>query len=651
VSSPLPGQQQLLDITLGETNETVRRILEAIPGGLCVVTPDGSVRAANQAACHILGLSYDELTHRYTEDFGRQTVWEDGSPCPPEDYPVSKVLTTGAPQPARTLGVRRPDGQVSWAVFRAVDLRDPQTGALTGALVTFLDVTERKRAEQELQEKQAWLRQAQHLARIGSFIWDRASGAVEWSDEMHVIYGTDPARFEPTWEAALELIHEEDRGLVQRNAATVWSTGQTQHLEFRIAHRDGTIRHLWGEGQARLDERGVPTRMVGVVQDITQRVLDEAKRRELEEQLRHSQRMDSVGQLAGGVAHDFNNLIQVILGNTDLSLAANTSEAQRRESLGEIRRSAERAADLTRQMLAFSRRQEMRPSDVDLNTLIAGLVKMLRRLISERIELTFLPESPLGAVHADPSQIEQVLLNLCVNARDAMPQGGHITISTRGEASERGRQVLIRVSDTGRGIPEHVAPRVFEPFFTTKAPGQGTGLGLSVVYGIVKQHGGTVDFCARPEGGTTFEVRLPQSAKAAARIPTPEAFHVAGGTETVLVVEDEEMVRRLTIRVLEDAGYKVLSAENGRAALSVIAETNEPIALVLLDLVMPEIGGEQLYEQLRVELPELRFLFTSGYPLNRNMDELVQGGVPALMKPYGADALLKKVREILSASG
>ena len=404
-----------------------------------------------------------------------------------------------------------------------------------------------------------------------------------------------------------------------------------------------------------MDAAGNFVGLLSLAQDITERRL-------LEDQLRQSQKMEAVGQLAGGVAHDFNNLLQVIMGYGELLLGALRPDDPSRELVGEITHAGERAAALTRQLLAFSRRSVVAPKVLVLNSVVIGLEKMLRRVIGEDIDLRTNLQPGLGCVRADPGQIEQIVMNLAVNARDAMPQGGKLTIETRdAELDEEyarlhagarpGPCVLLAVSDTGHGMTPEVRARVFEPFFTTKEMGKGTGLGLATVFGIVQQAGGHVAVYSEPGVGTAFKAYLPRVEESASSAESRSGAQAPPkGTETVLLVEDEDAVRSLTRIVLQGAGYHVLEASDGGEALAVAGRYEGTIHLLLTDVVMPVLGGRQLAERLLALHPEMKVLFQSGY-----MDDAVvrhgvlQEKVHFLQKPFTPAALALKVREVLDA--
>jgi nitrogen-specific signal transduction histidine kinase len=388
---------------------------------------------------------------------------------------------------------------------------------------------------------------------------------------------------------------------------------------------------------------------------------DMTERRSLEEQIRQAQKMEAVGRLAGGVAHDFNNLLTAISGYSDFLLRRLGPQHPLRKDAEEIQRAAARAASLTRQLLAFSRRQVLEPKVIDLNLVVTDMEKMLRRLIGEHIELATSLDPALGRVRADRGQIEQVLLNLAVNARDAMPGGGRVTIETRNvdlDAAyardhvgiEPGAYVLLCVSDTGVGMDDETRLHIFEPFFTTKAGGSGTGLGLSTVYGIVRQSGGSIEVASEPGRGAAFKVYLPRVEGTAAPLaaPKPAGPDLAAGTGTVLVVEDEEIVRSLARRILETAGYRVLEAADPHTALEICDRFAGPIDLLLTDIVMPKMSGRVLAERVAERRPEVRTLFMSAYAEAAVAREAGGEDLAWIEKPFTVDMLTRKVQEVLA---
>jgi PAS domain S-box-containing protein len=416
----------------------------------------------------------------------------------------------------------------------------------------------------------------------------------------------------------------------------------------RYRCRDGTYRWLaWNTFPFHEEDE-----LFAAARDVTEQ-------RQLEEQLRQALKMEAVGQLAGGVAHDFNNLLQVINGYSDMVLSDLEEDHASRQYVTEVARAGNRAARLVSQLLAFSRRQVLEPEDMDLNEVIAGLLDMARRTLGEHISVDWRPGEDLGCIHADRGQIEQVLMNLWINARDAMPDGGALTVATDNVTVDRdvrrrhpwsrpGRFVRLTVADAGTGMDARTVERIWEPFFTTKEPGKGTGLGLSTVYGIVRQHDGLIHLESEPGRGSTFEIYLPL----VDRVPAPPGERpvpgTTGGHERILVAEDSERVRELVCTILGRAGYDVVAVRDGEEARAYLEEHGEQVDLALVDVVMPGLGGRELHAAVRERLPDLDFLFTSGYGLDAVESGFVlDDGVELIQKPFEATALLTRVRQIL----
>jgi PAS domain S-box-containing protein len=450
----------------------------------------------------------------------------------------------------------------------------------------------------------------------------------------------------------LDFVHAEDRERF-RALLDKQKRGENTSEEYRIVRPDGSVRWVWDRAFPIRNGVGEVYRIAGVTADVTEQ-------KQLQDHLRQAQKMEAVGQLAGGVAHDFNNLLTVITGYSDVLLQSSPLGKPARGMLEQIHKAAERAAGLTRQLLAFSRKQILQPRVLDLNTLVPDVQKMLSRLIGEDIQLFTTLGSGLGRVLADPGQIEQILVNLAVNSRDAMPTGGKLIVETKNVTIDAayalacpelcpGRYAMLAVSDTGRGMDQQTLGRIFEPFFTTKEQGKGTGLGLATVYGIVKQSGGHVSAYSEPGKGTTFKVYFPIIEETAGPPATGEKGRPApGGKETVLLVEDEAGVRALAQQVLQNSGYTVLEASNGEEALRVAQKRQGTVNLLVTDVVMPHLGGRALAEAVTSRYPNVKTLYISGY----TDDAVIRNGVlqaenEFLQKPFTMDALLYKVRAVL----
>jgi two-component system cell cycle sensor histidine kinase/response regulator CckA len=432
-------------------------------------------------------------------------------------------------------------------------------------------------------------------------------------------------------------------------------------LELEFYRRDGST--FWSEVHLDLirNAHGDPIALLLVDRDISERRIAEQERDNLEEQLRHSQKMDAIGRLASGVAHDFNNILTGILGYSELIISTLGSDHPLMEDTLEIRRAAERATSLTQQLLAFSRKQPLSAHVLDLNGLVQNSQKMLTRVLGEDLELKFFPGDALGLVRADPYQIEQILINLSVNAREAMPAGGKLTLETnnvyfdqdycrRHPDATSGDYVMVAISDSGCGMSDTVKQHLFEPFFTTKPNGKGTGLGLSTVYGIVKQSNGIIQVYSEVDIGTTFKIYFPRTVSQEKETPAPKQEKELRGTETVMIVEDDFLVRKLAARILSKNGYRVLEAINSLQALTLSDQHPEPINMLLSDVIMPEMNGRELYVTLKQHRPDMRVLFMSGYTDKVVTHHgLLDGNAPFIAKPFTPSSLTAKVREVLDA--
>ncbi|HXE72218.1 MAG TPA: ATP-binding protein, partial [Candidatus Nitrosotenuis sp.] len=433
-------------------------------------------------------------------------------------------------------------------------------------------------------------------------------------------------------------------------------TGAPCSHEYRILQPGGQVRWVQGRVEGILDEQGRLAGLAGTVQDVSERKEAEQALRQAQASLLHSQKMEAAGRLASGLAHDFNNILLAIMLNSNLLGSRPDLDKESRRVLGQIYESAERAAHLTRRLLTFTRKHVASPRVLDLNALVEGLLPMLRRLLGEVAELRVALETRPCLVRADPGQLEQVLVNLLVNARDATPRGGRVTLSTERvqrvlpPAEEAVPCVRLSVCDTGHGMSEDTLARLFEPFFTTKEPGKGTGLGLATVYGIVQESGGDIEVQSRPGQGATFSIYLPRQARAPSPAPAggPDGPPPAG-CETILVAEDEDQVRLALSRLLEGRGYRVLPAASGEEALRVSARYPGSIELLLTDVAMPEMGGVELARRLQALRPGLRVLLVSGHAPEVLARQGVEEGQPLLPKPFSPQALLQRVRESLNS--
>ena len=516
------------------------------------------------------------------------------------------------------------------------------------------DITDRKQMEEALRASEQ--RHRSFVETTNEWIWlsDTAGRRIYNNPALADILGYAPNELAEN--NGLDLVHADDRpratelldrGLAERRG---WSG-----VVLRFRHRDGSYRYLESNAVPTFGPGDRVTGFQGADRDITER-------RKLEEQLRQAQKMEAIGRLAGGVAHDFNNLLTVINGFSEMLLGDPSLSLDGRGLVAEIARAGDQAAALTRQLLAFSRKQVLAPKVLDLNALIHEMERMLARLIGADVGLASSLDPHLGRVKADPGQLEQVLLNLAVNARDAMRHGGYLTIETRnvhldpeytplppGQAG--GSYVLLAVTDTGHGMSADVRGRIFEPFFTTKEPGKGTGLGLATVFGVVQQSGGFIDVYSEVDRGTTFKVYLPRLTDDSEVASSFDGWPaVPGGTETILLAEDDPGVRALSRLALQSFGYQVLEAADGEEAVRIGQAHSGPIHLIVTDLVMPKAGGREVAERLGPARPESRLLFLSGYTDDALVRHgVLEAGVAFLHKPFTPTMLARKVREVLDA--
>lgn len=534
--------------------------------------------------------------------------------------------------------------------------------------------SERRQAEHELRESQRRLIDIVDFLPDATMVIDRDGRVIAWSRAMETMTGVPSTDMvgKGEYEYAVPFYGErrpilidlvlESQEDIEKEYTFIKRGGTRLVAEAFVPLLDSDGSYIEASASVLRDAHGNITGAIESLRDITEQKRAEIERERLQGQLRQSQKMDAIGQLAGGIAHDFNNLLQAILGYTEMAIQTLSPEDALCKDMIQVQSAAEKAATLTRQLLTFGRRQELQAVDMDLNVLVKDLLKILRRVIGEHIELTFTPAKGLSVIHADEGMIEQVLMNLSINARDAMPSGGTLTVEaenvtlTEGFCESRpwaepGDFTRLSVTDTGTGIPPDVLERIFEPFFTTKEEAKGTGLGLAIVYGIVRQHGGFVHVDSELDRGTVFAVYLPSAGAAmeAREVGARRAMTV-GGTETILLSEDDDAVREFAARVLEENGYTVLSTRDGEEAVRTFEANADTIMLTILDAVMPKLSGWETYDRIRGIREKSPVLFCSGYSSTSMHSSFTPDeGFQLLQKPYAPNDLLSKVRETLDA--
>jgi two-component system cell cycle sensor histidine kinase/response regulator CckA len=634
------------------------KIVASVPSGLLVLSADLRVLSANRSFLESFFLKHDEVQGQRLEEI----MHADG--LLPR---IREVLLTGVAQHdilfELTLSRRRETRPVR-ITMSGIRIAEEEDARL---LLILQDLTEEERlhAARRISEQ----RFHDLVQELDAIVWEADAATLRFtfvSQRAEALLGYPVEHWLGERDFWTARVHPEDRGRAVALCRAALAKGKDHEFEYRSVAADGRVIWLRDIVHVARDLRGEARQLRGITLDLTERKRSEEALRQSEDQLRQAQKMEAVGQLAGGIAHDFNNLLMVIQGDSDLILRRLPEGHTLRRNADGIREASQQAAALTRQLLAFSRKQVLAPKVVDLNTIVAGLHKMLQRLLGETIHLVTVGAPTLASVKADPGQIEQVIMNLAVNSRDAMPDGGQLTIETGqlelDEATARqhgealpGSYVMLAVTDTGCGMDEATRSRLFEPFFTTKEQGKGTGLGLSTVYGIVKQSGGHIWVYSEPGRGTTLKICLPAVAAELEDVDVVDVPAIvetpAAGAETVLLVEDAARVREVVREILEMSGYRILEARHGVEAIEISERHDGPIHLMVTDVVMPQMSGRELAQHLAPLRPDMRVLYMSGY----TDDAIVRHGVleadtAFLSKPFTPDALAAKVRGVLDAA-
>ncbi len=619
---------------------------------------------------HLRGVPFVVYTATYTEPEDEDLARGLGArafilkPAEPEAFiaRLRAVQSEAAPAPS-ALPTPPPENglfaEYSEVLIRKLEQKTLQLEETNRALHT--DVAAREATEAALRASEANLRLLTEA--MPQLVWvSRADGKNVFTNQRWGEY-TGLAASASEGDRWIDPFHPDDRARVSAAWAEAIATGGTYSLEARIRRHDGAYRWWLVRGVPQRDGSGAITKWLGTCTDIDDIKRTAADLEQAHSQLRQAQKMEAIGRLAGGVAHDFNNLLSVILSYTTLVLDEMAPDAPMREELGEVRRAGERASDLTRQLLAFSRQQMLQPRVLDLGKVLRDMEKMLRSLLGEDVDLALATEGLAGKVHVDPSQIEQIVMNLSINARDAMPRGGKLTIEATDVELDQsyvalhpgaaaGWYVMLAATDCGAGMDAATRERIFEPFFTTKEKGKGTGLGLSTVFGIVEQSHGHIEVYSEPGVGTCFKIYLPRTDRQAAE-PEHLSLPVAAalrGSETVLVVEDDSQVRAMTCAILRRSGYRVMEAGDGDAALALSGSFEGEIHLLLTDVVMPRMSGREVAEHIAATRARIKVLYVSGYTDKSIVHHgILDDGIAFLQKPITPDALLRRIREVLTA--
>ncbi len=628
---------------LKENERFLQSIFDAIRDGISILDRDLTVIRVNQWMEQMYAEQQPLVGKKCYVVYQHRT-----SVCP--WCPSVHTLETGEPN-SGIVPYPSGDHPTGWIELSAFPLRDAE-GRLQGVIEYVKDITERVQTEEALRESEARYRTLVETSPDAITLTGLDGSILMLNQQALEMYGVEDAQT-IVGRSAFDFVAAEDRPRAIENAQKVLDTGSIRAIEYTMIREDGTPFPVELSASLVVDAQGQPQAFIGVTRDLTER-------RRLEEQFRQSQKMETVGRLAGGIAHDFNNLLTAIEGYASLALDALDPTDPVYQDVDEVLRSAERASSLVDKLLAFSRRQIIEQKVLDLNDLVSNLEKMLSRLIGEEIELGVLPASVPCLVKVDPGQIEQVLVNLAVNARDAMPHGGKVAIRTApvqtveqpawgGEIIPDESFILLAVSDNGVGMTEAIQAHLFEPFFTTKEAGQGTGLGLATVYGIIKQHQGYLAVDSEPGRGTTFRIYFPRVDGDIEELPTIAAGEpVPRGTETVLVAEDEPAVRAFVVHALRKLGYDVLEAAEANQAIRLIRQVEGKVDLLVTDVVMPQIDGKILSGLLQDVFPRIKVLYVSGYTAQMIAQRgILQEGIAFLAKPFTIAELAHKVREVL----
>lgn len=637
---------------LHKSEERSRIILQSAMDGFLLLSLDKSIIDVNDAYCQISGYSRQELVGRHIKEL--------------EAIDSEEVIAERGRRIAETGGDRfesqhrRKDGSLFY-----VDVSIKYLHLDGGKFAVFVrDITNSKLVEMQMKELNHRMILATASANLGVWDWNVRDNQMVWDDRMFELYGISRETFPNGVDAWMNGLHPEDKERAVAECQAALDGRKEYDTVFRVRHPDGAVRHIKANAVVIRGTDESADRMIGINADISDQVIAQGEKAKLEAQLQQAQKMESVGRLAGGVAHDFNNMLGVILGHAELGLMHLDPTHPVCTDLKEISKTAQRSADLTRQLLVFARKQTVAPKILNLNDTISEMLKMLKRLIGEDIHLAWMPASDLWQVRMDPSQIDQILANLCVNARDAIEGNGSITIETANSSIDAafclsnpettpGEYVCLTVRDSGCGMDKETQAHIFEPFYTTKELGKGTGLGLATVYGAIRQNNGFINIYSEPEKGTTFSIYLPrdESSRSSQALPGASAAPVLRGQETILLVEDEPAILNVASMMLEMQGYTVLKADTPGEALHLAREHSGEIQLLMTDVIMPEMNGRDLAKNLLSLYPDMKRLFMSGYTADVIANRgVLEEGVHFIQKPFSLPNMAVKVREVLDST-
>ncbi len=636
------------ELALADSESRYRSLFEAMAEGVVLQAHDGSILACNEAAQEILGLTEDQLRGRSSLDPRWRAVRDNGEDYPGQEHPAMVTLRTGEPISRAIMGVHKPDGRLTWISIntQVVPFSDKQPGVVA----SFTDITDLRFAQEKLERNEALFRLALHAGKAGVWEWHIGRNEITWSDEVYEMFDL-PRDEAVSIEVYQSRVFQDDRERLKKAIEVALSdpaAGGHYEVEHRTVPELGRpMRWIHGMGQVVFDDEQKPVLMRGAVMDVT-------TQKEFEERAQRSGHLESIGRLAGGVAHDFNNVLTAILGAVDEGISSLQNQQDVLAALRTIESAATHASSLTRQLLAFAKRQPLVLESCNLDQLLEDSKRLVKHLLSDRVELSVSLGSGDWLARLDPTQLQQVLLNLAANANDAMKSGGTLRISAQQVRAADARLspddgsqdwLLIEVEDTGDGMSEEVRRRAFEPFFTTKEAG--TGLGLATSYGIVEQSGGRLECTSTRGEGTKFSIFVPRFVPS--EHEPSSALSQGPPSRTVMVVEDQDSILRMMVQGLRRAGFQVVPAASGEEALALLRE-GQTIDLLLSDVVMPGMSGIELARAARGMLPKVRIVFMSGFaPDPSGLEEF--SDFPLLEKPFRISHLAERLAEALGVPG